>query len=158
MYRLRRHLSLVALLPALVHSKRTYLVWRKMKFLLKKKNLVLISLAAVTVLFISLLLTFLISDGNKAATNGVFRSADVMKTIGRVEKIILTGSSSKYSGSAGCADFRYLVVGEAGMEIVNVRVEKTDGSGRTWRVLELTEGLGADFNRSCWSRTGGDGA
>jgi len=125
-----------------------------MKFLwqLNRKNIIFLSIAASVLTSCSLMLTFLMSDGNKVAMNAVFQSADVMKNIGRVDKIILTGSSSQYSGSAGCADFRYLVLGETGKKIINVRVEKTDNTEKAWRVLELVEGLGADFDIPCWRR------
>lgn len=119
---------------------------------LNRKNLIVLSIAASVLTSCTLTLTFLMSDGNKVAMNAVFQSAYVMKDIGRVDKIILTGSSSQYSGSAGCADFRYLVLGETGVKIVYVRVEKTDSTGKAWRVLELVEGLGADFDISCWRR------
>lgn len=123
-------------------------------WLLKPKNLGWLFIAAVLLSSLGSLLTFLISDGHKVAVKAVLASADVERSIGPSSSALLMGSSFKYSGSAGCEDFRYLVFGRDGREIVRVRIEMQDHkvgnrNVRSRKILELIEGAGVDFNIAC---------
>ena len=123
-------------------------------WLLKPRILARFFIAAVLLSSLGLLLTFLISDGQKLAAKAVLASADVERSIGPSSSALLIGSSFKYSGSAGCEDFRYLVFGRDGSETVRVRIEMKDHkvgnkNVRSRKILELIEGAGIDFNVAC---------
>jgi len=121
-------------------------------WLLRRRNLAYLLVGAGLLLSAGLVITFFVSDGHKVAVNAVFESAKVERAIGPVDSALLTGSSSKYSGTFGCADFRYLVFGQHGTEIVQVRVESRGAKVNKWKVLELIEGGGGDFNVACWQK------
>ncbi|MFC5551016.1 hypothetical protein [Massilia aerilata] len=106
-----------------------------LSWLFNPKALAYLCIAAVLLGSLGTLLTFLIPDGQKIAARAVLPSEEVERSIGPAGSTLLLGMSSRYSGSAGCEDFSYLVSGRDGREIV-----------------ELVEGAGADFNIVCWPK------
>ena len=125
--------------------------------LFKPKALAYLFIAAVLLGSLGTLLTFLISDGQKIAAQTVLHSEAVERSIGPAGSTLLLGMSFKYSGSAGCEDFSYLVSGRDGKEIVKVRIRMKDKTVRNKNVrsreiVELVEGAGADFSIVCWPK------
>lgn len=112
------------------------------------KKLVYLLLAAALFSIASLWVMSLTSTGHKAAVNAVFAAPEVEQEIGQVSSALLTGAASKYSGAAGCADFRYLVFGQKGVRFFSVRVEYRARKD-PWKLIALSKGLGSDFP-ACW--------
>jgi hypothetical protein len=116
-----------------------------------KKFIAWLFLAALVLCGLSLTLTFAISKTHKVAAQAVFHSAKVQARLGRIDRVLLAGSSSIFKGPNGCMDFRYLAFGEHGIGFVNVRAEAYNSPADSTRLVEVITGLGSQFNVHCFA-------
>ena len=94
--------------------------------------------------------TFFYSAGSKVAAKAIFESDTVKSDVGQVNRLLLVRASWKYSGSSGCADFAYVVLGVESTTTVTVRLKKiVENNVISWGVVDIGSGLFADLNR-CW--------
>jgi len=119
---------------------------------LSKKFIACLFLAALVLCGVGLTLTFAISKTQKVAAQAVLHSTMVQARLGRVDHVLLTGSSSIFNGPNGCMDFRYLAFGERGIGFVNVRDEAYNSPADLTRVVEVITGLGTQFNVLCFAK------